>query len=140
MPSKVMQTITSGPDANCFQACLASYFSVPIESIPVVGNDDQWANEIKVWAEDMNLGFMVFNVPNEDYFLSVHRGYSICSGLSTRGILHAVIYRDGRLWHDPHPDSNGIVKVDYVDFFYPLNPEGLWKNGKDLKLGHRGEV
>jgi hypothetical protein len=126
LPTKVMQTITEGPKANCFQACLASYFSVPIDCVHEIEDDDKWSIEIENWAREFDLGFLVLSVPNSEHFCEIHRGYSICSG----------IYKDGRLWHDPHPESNGIKSVEYVDFFYPLNPL-LWFGNMTLMLTGR---
>jgi hypothetical protein len=30
-------------------------------------------------------------------------------GKSVRGVMHQVLYRDGQLWHDPHPSRAGII-------------------------------
>jgi hypothetical protein len=50
----------------------------------------------------------------------VPRGYSIGSGTSPRGHRHAVIMRDGVLWHDPHPSRAGIAVVEEYEVVIPL--------------------
>lgn len=40
--------------------------------------------------------------------------YLFVAGMSPRGVMHQVIYRDGVLWHDPHPSHDGLVDVQSV--------------------------
>jgi hypothetical protein len=42
------------------------------------------------------------------------------AGKSPRGVMHQVLYRYGRLWHDPHPSRDGILDVAEVLAFRPL--------------------
>lgn len=38
-------------------------------------------------------------------------GYYMAHGTSPRGVSHVCIYKDGKLWHDPHPSGAGLVSV-----------------------------
>lgn len=120
-PIKVMQDT---PD-NCMRACLASYFGCSIaETPPLLAKD--WMQEIREWVRPRGLGFVTIAVPTEEVFKTAFSGgYLIVSGKSKRGRAHAVIYKDGQLWHDPHPESSGIDCVEQVDFFYSLSPVDL---------------
>jgi len=43
----------------------------------------------------------------------VNRGYSLVSGKSPRGdFAHVVIYKNGKLFHDPHPSGTGVETVE----------------------------
>jgi len=39
------------------------------------------------------------------------------SGPSPRGVPHQVLYRNGELWHDPHPSRAGLLSVNENDLF-----------------------
>jgi hypothetical protein len=41
---------------------------------------------------------------------------AVASGKSPRGTQHAVLWRNGTLWHDPHPDRTGLTTVDASAF------------------------
>jgi hypothetical protein len=36
------------------------------------------------------------------------------SGPGSRGVAHQVLYRDGVLWHDPHPSRDGLLEITEV--------------------------
>jgi hypothetical protein len=48
------------------------------------------------------------------------KGYAIGSGKSPRGLYHAVIVKDGQLWHDPHPSRAGVVELEAFEVLTPL--------------------
>ena len=115
---KVMQ---SGPD-DCMRACLATYFGCALEDVPEL-QSSEWTAQVRQFARKRGFGYVTIAVPNEDVFKEAFSsGMLIVSGKSARERLHAVIYKDGALWHDPHPDSDGIKAVEQADFFYPLVP------------------
>lgn len=43
----------------------------------------------------------------------------IVYGISYRDDSHACIYRDGELWHDPHPDGTGLERELFYEFIEP---------------------
>lgn len=118
MTERVMQ---NGND-DCMRACLATYFSCALNDTPTL-NSNNWIQEVREWVRAKGFGFVTIAVPNEDVFKETFSdGFLIVSGKSRRGRDHAVIYKDGELWHDPYSFqlSSGIEKVEQVDFFYPL--------------------
>ena len=108
---------------DCMRACLATYFSVPLADVPIL-RDDEWMQQVRDWVRPRGLGFITIAVPNEAVFRErFSEGLLIVSGPSARGVDHAVLYLDGKLWHDPHPSGAGIQGVMQADFFYALSPQ-----------------
>lgn len=123
-PRKVDQTIfVTDPvrKGNCYAACLASFLGCDLHEVPHVvemgialgGEDDKAA----WWA--MALGFMFARgywperiptladaEPGELVFVG---------GPSPRGVAHQTLYRDGELWHDPHPSRAGLLSIEEDD-------------------------
>ena len=44
--------------------------------------------------------------------------YYIVSGDAERGFFHAVIYKNGNLAHDPHPQGKGLINTKYMYLFF----------------------
>jgi hypothetical protein len=147
----VKQTISGGPDAppgkrgNCFGACMASAFEVPMTQIPdpplecditVHDSSAWWAHYRGVAAEH---GFLIETFePMEDWWDWMglaQMGLVWIAGVPSLNIpatelvpdpLHAVVMRDTDLIHDP---SNRITysSIDLVDirfghYFVSLDP------------------
>ncbi len=123
MPEKIIQT-TTGEKGNCFSACLASFIGIPITDVPnffdLGSTDEEWHEAVKVWLADYNIGMITIRMWDDD--VKNTKGFLLIGGTSPRGISHAVIYKDGSLWHDPHPESGGIDHAESADILYPLNP------------------
>jgi hypothetical protein len=112
-------------NGNCLAACLASLLEIPLWMVPpfeeMFGRGDHtprmfdWLEKFfgldLEWVE----GHPVDNLPE----------YYIASGLSPRGVLHAVIYSKGKLVHDPHFSRAGIAEVDSCKYLVKVSaPEG----------------
>lgn len=113
-----------GPDGNCMSACLATLFELPISAVPnfyhVAGHDpEKWWNAISDWLRPHGYGLLIATVTSE--YLARLDGALIVGGTSPRGVQHAVIYVDGKLWHDPHPDGGGVTDPLDVTVIYPLH-------------------
>lgn len=126
----VTQTILHGQGdrpGNCLSACVATYLARPLEDVPhfVETGEQLYRNElgrdagedrIAWWA--MLIGYMAAmglwpvqldSVDDADPGETV-----FVAGPSTRGVLHQVLYRDGELFHDPHPSRAGLVSISEV--------------------------
>lgn len=126
--SRVDQTIlASDPKrkGNCVAACIASLLDVPLDQVPHFveygihyGDDDvdKVSNGNAWWA--MMLGYLAargyWPVELEKVTDAEPGEFLLVAGMSTRGALHQVIYRDGQLWHDPHPSRDGVLDVQEV--------------------------
>jgi len=124
----VMQTVL-GRGGNCFSACLASLFNLPIEDVPnffdIAGEDDaMWWGAVRDWLRVRGFGIMSLDLTNPS-FISVFEGWFIVCGKSSRGLDHATLWRNGEMMHDPHPSQCGLIKPDTVDLLYPLDPSRL---------------
>lgn len=120
--NKVDQTILAGDPrrvGNCFAACVASFLGVPLRVVPnfvelgELGEDGYalgwW------WAA---VGFMAAHglgpVDLDDVAEGAPSEILFVAGPSARGVAHQVLYRDGTLWHDPHPSHAGLLGITEV--------------------------
>jgi hypothetical protein len=101
---------------NFFDACEGR----PEEEWP-----DLWFAAQRKWL--MSRGWGVYSAGAHGHHFKRHfaNGYIIVSGMTPRGHMHAVVYKDGELFHDPHPDHTGLTEIFDVDILYPLNPCAL---------------
>ena len=120
----VDQTIFDNHYGNCWAACLASIFEVPLESVPWPnGNDDDFWPTYHAWLNERNA--TVISLTRGDWTPS---GYAIGGVMSPRfeGTEHAVVVFKDRVVHDPHPSkaslSDDLSKVTTLDLIFPLDP------------------
>lgn len=111
---------------NCVAACIATLLELPLSEVPhfiefgITWGDSEDVKSVSAgnawWA--MMLGFLagkglwVEQLPDVDSGLPRER--LLVAGMSPRGVMHQVIYRDGVLWHDPHPSRGGVLDVREV--------------------------
>lgn len=88
-------------------AALASLLAMPLEDVPEFEEmaRDKW--QIALWNWLNARGYSLFVCYPED----APQGYVIANGMSPRGLSHSVIYKNGKLVHDPHPSRAGIESV-----------------------------
>lgn len=126
---KVMQTVT-GLGSNCEGATIATLLGLELSEIP-----DFWegcdkenptlAENGVIYQQNLNnflekYGYKMLNlgVKSKDMTerdqqwvidISKHLGVKhLVVGISPRGHMHSVIYENGELWHDPHPEGGGV--------------------------------
>lgn len=127
----VNQTIFYDPNpdsigGNCFQACVASIFELPLDEVPHFCSsqtDDSWFLQFDSWCErNYNLQPILLKAPFTPNGTFFGEGYGLRCGHSPRGCLHSVVILDGNIVHDPYPESTGLV--DHIDdiFFVVRNP------------------
>ena len=133
---KVDQTIfASDPNrkGNCVAACVATALDLPLDQVPhfiefgiAYGDTDDYSAVScgnAWWA--MLLGFMAGKGLWPVELASVTDGEPgealFVAGKSSRGVMHQVLYRDGVLWHDPHPSREGVDEIVEVLAFRPLS-------------------
>ena len=127
--SGVDQTILVGDPkrkGNCVAACVATFLDVPLSEVPhfvefgIAWGDSDDVHDVSAgnnwWA--MLLGFMAARGYWPVELESVTSGEVgetlFVAGKSPRGVTHQVLYREGRLWHDPHPSRDGVTGIDEV--------------------------
>jgi hypothetical protein len=111
---------------NCVAACYASLFELPLDAIPEMS--DPAIAPSQFWAEERFLAARGLGLVFVERFGAVGPGamltdaYYMASGTSPRGYPHRVIYQNGALAHDPHPDGGGLVEVRGFYLFVPVDP------------------
>jgi hypothetical protein len=97
---------------DCMTACLATVLKVPYESVPLLFGEN--GEDLPDWKEKLDNflashGYQLMEVRCEAEHVGRLKGMLICWGLSgnahyaSLGYTHAVIYKDGELFHDPCP-------------------------------------
>lgn len=54
--------------------------------------------------KEYDINIWLKNKKNKDKFYTA-------SGISPRGVNHIVIYQNGKLFHDPHPEGGGVIDI-----------------------------
>jgi hypothetical protein len=117
---------------NCVAACVATWLGIPLADVPhfiefgIAYGDADDHSDVSCgnnwWS--MLLGFMAgkgwWPVELETVTSGEVGETLFVAGPSPRGVSHQVLYRDGRLWHDPHPSRAGVTDVTEVLAFRPL--------------------
>jgi hypothetical protein len=98
-----------GRVGNCLQAAVSSICQMALHEVPhfAAMPDDTWFEAMCNWLYNKGYDFEDFHSVNDspDFMLVI--------GPSPRGISHAVVYKDGKLAHDPHPSGEGILSVKW---------------------------
>ena len=129
---------------NCVAACVATLLGEPLDRVPhfiefgIAYGDSEDVKEVSHgnnwWA--MMLGFLagrgLWVVELDAVTDADPDELMLVAGMSPRGVVHQVIYREGRLWHDPHPSRAGVLDVREVLAIRPLS-------GFDHAPSHRAE-
>jgi len=103
---------------NCMQAAVASLFGLPLSDVPNFAE----AGDRKAHLALLNFAQSYrFDLTYEASAKSREGLYLAC-GPTERGTSHMVVYRDGKLWHDPHPSRAGLTSVEFVYIVEPLDP------------------
>ena len=120
-PKKIDQT-EFGELGNCMSACLAMILGRDLSEVPnfTSMNLADWERYkvMQEWLNEEGFQLLTFNAWRGD--LWPPKGFHIAGGETSRGFLHAVIIKDGKLWHDPHPSREGIKEIQTVDLLIPL--------------------
>ena len=127
----VMQT-KLGKSGNCLQACVASALGFSLVQVPEFSGR-RWADELRAWFA--GLGLRVITCSRE------REGIAIALGRGPRGLRHAVVWREGRMIHDPHPDRSGLLgrpdQYLYWERSHVLERSGLYVSNAARLSGDR---
>lgn len=117
------QTKLSTPDGsirgNCFRACLSSIMDLDIEDIPHFEDMGQeWHEPFFNFLKEKNYEFEGTGQKKNFDKLKRYEGIEGCVivfGKSPREYVksgHAVIYKNGEFFFDPHPSNEGLTEVE----------------------------
>lgn len=135
LPARVDQTILADDPkrkGNCVAACVATILGLSLSEVPhfiefgIAYGDSENVKEVSHgnnwWA--MMLGFLagrgLWVVELDKVTDADTHEFVLVAGMSPRGVVHQVVYREGRLWHDPHPSRAGVLDVREVLAVRPL--------------------
>lgn len=99
---------------NCLQAVVASLLELSLDEVPHFVQDDVNSGGKVNWWNSMLEFLLSHGWLLHGATLDTHPGeHLMVSGPSPRGngIHHVVIYKDGQMVHDPHPDRTGLVSI-----------------------------
>lgn len=73
-------------------------------------NDVKWVLVLSLWLEERGYdwGSLIGHQYDNSYYLVL--------GLNYLGNEHICIYKNGELWHDPHPDGMGLITEEGFEF------------------------
>ena len=99
-----MHNPAKGTVGDCFRACIASVLELPADAVPhfaLLGN--RWSRVADAFCEALSRDLEWHDgEPPDDI-------WAIVTVQSPRGsdVRHSVIYRGGKMVHDPHPSRAG---------------------------------
>jgi len=117
----VNQKICNFVNGDCFSSCVASIFEIDVPNF-MSGGQEKFSDNVDRWCEKMGLTSIDLSAEAGP---RLYGCYTIASGPSPRNpdYLHAVVYYQGVLFHDPHPDKTGIIgKPIIYTIFVQKNP------------------
>lgn len=117
---KILHDPERGPFGfgSCYITTYASYLDLPVEECPQLqvlygcnhpGNF--FEQVMALWLKSFGLKEVFWPAPEAAEQLAQRDDYYFAIGPSPRGnnTYHQVIYKNGKLFHDPHPSRDGIL-------------------------------
>jgi len=122
---KVIQTKLHKPPeikGNCFAAVIASFLECSITEILPFENFMDYDNSGKTEWVTMAAQFLASKGWDWGSLDGHTKGYYLVIGNTHRSpeALHVCIYRHGKLWHDPHPDQQGLTTEKHFEYLLKL--------------------
>jgi hypothetical protein len=97
-----------GETGNCLQACVASLLEVDLSEVPEFSVVSQFMLFMR-FMRTHGMQPVAYQIDNFHY---PYNAYYLLWGKSPRGINHSVVAYNGEIVHDPHPDSDGLDKIE----------------------------
>ena len=125
---------------DCWRACLAGLLGLGLEDVPVDctphGDADNWRDELRKWSvKSFGLSPVFLRIEHTD---TVADFVPVCGciviGRGPRGRDHCVLFKKGKLWHDPHPSRDGLVKCKLVVLLAAADPDKAARKMRKLCL------
>jgi hypothetical protein len=112
-------------EGNCFAACVASLLACDINEVPFLGKEESWEdyelrlNDFLKQRYQLFVYVVSYDLEQYENFFKVDLKdtYYIVAGDAERGFFHSVVYKNGKLAHDPHPSGVGLLNVQTVYLF-----------------------
>ena len=129
----IMQTDLTFETGNCGEACVASILEIELSDIPSLHNPDDpsdgnfYCKNLRNFLDKFGLSYIDLRVLDEhDPADFLKDCWIIATGPSPRGTKdwhrHAVVWRNGKIIHDPHPNNEGLKEIEMYGIFIKRNP------------------
>lgn len=101
-------------NGNCLATSLACLLDINISDVPEFEEmaRHDWKRCLKEWL--CSLGLAIYTTQDAP------KGFAIAVGWSPRGVLHAVVVKDGAFYHDPSTKNEFLVKIRDYWFMTPV--------------------
>jgi len=94
---------------NCYAACIAMLLGIDVALVPNFVAAEDHVEAAAAWLSERGVLLWCFpSDPLEPVPEWRSRATMIASGMTPRGHMHAVLWRDGELLLDPHPSGIGL--------------------------------
>ncbi len=120
-----------GTKGNCLVSCYACYMDLPIEECPqfqflfdVKHFEGFWDSVVNLWLSQM--GYEREFYEEDPFIIKRTSDYYFACGISPRGFMHQVIYKDGVLFHDPHPSKKGLTNISNFEVIKKIEKHWRW--------------
>jgi hypothetical protein len=104
---------------------VASLLACDINEVPFLGKEESWEdyelrlNDFLKQRYQLFVYVVSYDLEQYENFFKVDLKdtYYIVAGDAERGFFHSVVYKNGKLAHDPHPSGVGLLNVQTVYLF-----------------------
>lgn len=106
---------------NCVATCFASIMEISIDEVPKLEDMMDWGQPRGQDIDWIDVGTKFCESKGYEWKRRIKDhlqdgSYYMVIGKSPRGdFSHCVIYQNGKLAHDPHPDNTGILSEEYME-------------------------
>lgn len=100
---KIRHNKKENKNGDCLRACVCSILEISDENVPNFVDDKNYPSILLKFLNEHGYSLRYLDDhPDTDQ-------YYIVSGISPRGIMHATVYHNKQMVHDPHPDGGGVI-------------------------------
>lgn len=100
----ILEYVDGGPPTDDLRAAIATLVDLPAEGLPnfAAEPNDDWRGAVRKWAQTQGLK-LVRDIDDPGF-------PCVCIGDNPRELgLHAVVWDEGAVVHDPHPSRMGLT-------------------------------
>jgi len=129
---KVYQTRSGNRNGNCFQAAVASILELDLDEVPdfcnAYSNKDWWDEFVK-WLNKRGITADVIEINSRQLKDQIYRNCYLLVAGKVEGVWHQVVYRNGKMVHDPNPLHKklkpGYLVPKEVTLLFALDPKRM---------------
>ncbi len=107
----------NGIRGNCMMTCYACYLDLDVSQVPPIEllfdakPQPFWYEMLEYWLANYCYRKSI-GLSEDPYLTNGYDDYYFAWGKTNRGNWHhQVIFKEGKLFHDPHPDGTGLTEI-----------------------------